>query len=120
MDAGKRLPFTYPFSAARPHGTLCLPAVLLCGEPEARKRLLAAEELEHLKEADSLAAARDRDADRMHPRPHAVALRKLLHNLLERRRGPVRDIAEALGEITGMSLTEDIIDRIFEKFCLGK
>ena len=33
------------------------------------------------------------------------------------------DLKEAwfsLGEITGKSLTEDIIDRIFEKFCLGK
>lgn len=33
------------------------------------------------------------------------------------------DISEAigfLGEITGESLQEDIINRIFEKFCLGK
>ena len=27
---------------------------------------------------------------------------------------------EALGAITGESATEDVIDRIFEKFCLGK
>lgn len=27
---------------------------------------------------------------------------------------------QALGEISGSTLTEDIIDRIFEKFCLGK
>ena len=26
---------------------------------------------------------------------------------------------QALGEISGSTLTEDIIDRIFEKFCLG-
>lgn len=32
----------------------------------------------------------------------------------------LRDAWQALGEITGMTLTEDIIDRIFEKFCLGK
>ncbi|MBR4079918.1 MAG: tRNA uridine-5-carboxymethylaminomethyl(34) synthesis GTPase MnmE [Christensenellaceae bacterium] len=32
----------------------------------------------------------------------------------------LNDAWHALGEITGMSLTEDIIDRIFEKFCLGK
>ncbi len=30
------------------------------------------------------------------------------------------DARNALGEITGSALTEDIIDRIFEKFCLGK
>ena len=33
------------------------------------------------------------------------------------------DISQAidfLGEITGESLQEDIINRIFEKFCLGK
>ena len=27
---------------------------------------------------------------------------------------------EALGAITGQSATEDVVDRIFEKFCLGK
>ncbi|MFR9207833.1 MAG: hypothetical protein ACLVKR_05780 [Lachnospiraceae bacterium] len=27
---------------------------------------------------------------------------------------------DSLGEITGETLTEDIIDRIFTKFCLGK
>ena len=32
----------------------------------------------------------------------------------------LNDAWQALGEITGMTLTEDIIDRIFEKFCLGK
>ena len=32
----------------------------------------------------------------------------------------LNDAWQALGEVTGMTLTEDIIDRIFEKFCLGK
>ena len=32
----------------------------------------------------------------------------------------LRSAWESLGEITGESLTEDIIDRIFSKFCLGK
>lgn len=32
----------------------------------------------------------------------------------------LNDAWHALGEITGVTLTEDIIDRIFEKFCLGK
>ena len=32
----------------------------------------------------------------------------------------LNDAWQALGEVTGVTLTEDIIDRIFEKFCLGK
>ena len=32
----------------------------------------------------------------------------------------LRDALDALGEITGETLTEDIIDRIFQDFCLGK
>ena len=32
----------------------------------------------------------------------------------------IRNVWEALGEITGESLTENLIDRIFMEFCLGK
>lgn len=32
----------------------------------------------------------------------------------------LRDCLDALGEISGETLTEDIIDRIFQDFCLGK
>ena len=32
----------------------------------------------------------------------------------------IREILENLGEITGESVTEDIINKIFSKFCLGK
>ena len=32
----------------------------------------------------------------------------------------IRQILEDLGEITGESVTEDIISEIFSKFCLGK
>ncbi len=32
----------------------------------------------------------------------------------------IKSAWEALGEITGVTATEEIIDRIFEKFCLGK
>lgn len=32
----------------------------------------------------------------------------------------IREILENLGEITGESVTEDIINEIFSKFCLGK
>ncbi|MBQ9941828.1 MAG: tRNA uridine-5-carboxymethylaminomethyl(34) synthesis GTPase MnmE, partial [Christensenellaceae bacterium] len=32
----------------------------------------------------------------------------------------LRTAWEALGEITGQTVSEDIIDRIFTKFCLGK
>ncbi|MDD2504089.1 MAG: hypothetical protein PHG58_09645 [Clostridia bacterium] len=32
----------------------------------------------------------------------------------------VRDAWEALGEITGESLTENLVDKIFMEFCLGK
>jgi tRNA modification GTPase len=32
----------------------------------------------------------------------------------------VRDALDALGEIVGLTLTEDVIDRIFSTFCIGK
>ncbi len=32
----------------------------------------------------------------------------------------IKSAWEALGEITGVTATEEIVDRIFEKFCLGK
>ena len=32
----------------------------------------------------------------------------------------IRDAWDALGKITGETLSEDIIDEIFSKFCLGK
>jgi len=32
----------------------------------------------------------------------------------------IRTIWEKLGEITGNTANEDIIDKIFSKFCLGK
>jgi tRNA modification GTPase len=32
----------------------------------------------------------------------------------------IRNIWESLGEITGESLTENLIDKIFMEFCLGK
>ena len=32
----------------------------------------------------------------------------------------IKDILEDLGNITGEVVTDDIIDEIFSKFCLGK
>ena len=32
----------------------------------------------------------------------------------------IKDILESLGEITGEEVTENIINEIFSKFCLGK
>ena len=32
----------------------------------------------------------------------------------------LREALTALGEVTGETLTEEILDRIFERFCVGK
>ena len=32
----------------------------------------------------------------------------------------VEEALEALGELTGQSVREDIVDRIFQRFCVGK
>ena len=32
----------------------------------------------------------------------------------------LREALDALGEIVGVTLTQDVIDRIFETFCIGK
>ena len=34
--------------------------------------------------------------------------------------GGLRSAWQSLGEVTGGTVDEDVIDRIFEKFCLGK
>ncbi|MDY3559245.1 50S ribosome-binding GTPase [Gemmata sp. JC673] len=55
--------------------------------------------LEHLREADALAARGE------HPELLALALRGAL---------------EPLGEMTGAVYTNDLLDRIFSRFCIGK
>ena len=34
--------------------------------------------------------------------------------------GNLKEIIEELGKITGETVTEDVINEIFSKFCLGK
>jgi tRNA modification GTPase len=63
---------------------------------------------------------------------HADALRRALAALRradrETRRGgaldlvaaEVREALSTLGEVTGETATEDILDRIFSQFCVGK
>jgi len=34
--------------------------------------------------------------------------------------GDVRDAASALGEVTGRTIADDVLDQIFSKFCIGK
>ena len=53
------------------------------------------------------------------------ALIKALHNL-ERQESPeivamdIREALDCLGEITGETTTEEVIDHIFNRFCIGK
>ena len=32
----------------------------------------------------------------------------------------LEDVISALGEVTGLTVQDEIIDRVFEKFCVGK
>ncbi|MDY3552902.1 GTPase [Gemmata sp. JC717] len=72
-------------SALAPSQSRCRGHVLAC--------------LEHLREADALAARGE------HPELLALALRGAL---------------EPLGEMTGAVYTNDLLDRIFSRFCIGK
>jgi tRNA modification GTPase len=73
------------------------------------------------------------DADEALPgERHAEAIRRALRSLgladaawrdgvtEEWIAGEVRDAAEALGEITGRTVSEEVLDRIFSRFCIGK
>lgn len=63
---------------------------------------------------------------------HKAALARAVEHLCQVRRGleagvaedmvsaDVRSATEALGEITGESVTEDLLDTIFHNFCIGK
>ncbi|NOZ01066.1 MAG: hypothetical protein GXP54_04160 [Deltaproteobacteria bacterium] len=55
-------------------------------------------------------------------RGHAVEAVGLLQSdaPLEAAAQAVRASAQALGEVTGAQVTEDVLDRIFARFCLGK
>jgi tRNA modification GTPase len=63
---------------------------------------------------------------------HKVALEKAAERLLRAREGlcdglphelaalEIREALDALGEITGHTTTEDVLERIFSRFCIGK
>ena len=63
---------------------------------------------------------------------HKEQIRKALKSILEGEKGvdskipidlieiALKDALEALSEITGENVSEDIINEIFSKFCLGK
>jgi tRNA modification GTPase len=63
---------------------------------------------------------------------HKIALEKAEKGLLASREGleggislefvafEIRSALEALGEIVGETTTEEVLDRIFEQFCIGK
>ena len=63
---------------------------------------------------------------------HKVALEKAAESLIRARDGlskglppelaalEIREALNALGEITGRTTTEDVLERIFANFCIGK
>ena len=63
---------------------------------------------------------------------HKVALENTRERLLAARRGmedrislefivfEIRSALEGLGEIVGETTSEEVLDRIFERFCIGK
>ena len=69
-----------------------------------------------------------RDLDARHRAALDRAAAALAHGLLGRRRGEplellaedLRAATEALDDVTGRTTAEDVLDRIFSRFCLGK
>ena len=82
-------------------------AQLLCDPPDAGEAVLtSARHREALRRADErLAAAYDALAQGMPPDVAEI---------------DIREAIEALGEILGRTASEDVIGRIFERFCVGK
>jgi len=91
------------------------------GLPELRQRIVAT--LQALARDDTLelSAARCRASLQETARALSEARSLLLHAApLELAAAELRCAAEALGHVTGAVFTEDILDRTFSRFCIGK
>ncbi len=105
----------------------------VCAVPVSAKTRMGVETLRESL-AETLGARRDSDLARMAPgnARHAEALARSREALgraarVARDGAPgeivaleLRESLGALGEVTGQSVTEDLLDRIFSRFCIGK
>ena len=103
--------------------TLLHKAVAACAiSGQGREQILALIHPPHLHEAEDVVILNERHARILHDAKQSLAAAKEAFGMQDLNCVTV-DIKEAwdhLGEITGVTVTQEIIDQIFSRFCLGK